>query len=40
MIAELVEDGSLYEWREKRKGTNPKIMFARNPQPEPELINN
>jgi hypothetical protein len=40
MIAELVEDGSLYEWREKRKGTNPKILFARNPQPEPELINN
>ncbi len=40
MIAELVEEGSLYEWREKRKGTNPKILFARNPQPEPELIIN
>jgi hypothetical protein len=40
MIAELVEDGSLYEWREKRKGTNPKISYARSPQPEPELINN
>ena len=40
MIAELVEDGALYEWREKRRGTNPKIMFARNPRAEPELINN
>jgi hypothetical protein len=39
MIAELVEDGALYEWREKRKGTNPKISYARFPQPEPELIN-
>ena len=38
MIAELVGDGDLHEWREKRKGTNQKISFARFPQPEPALI--
>jgi hypothetical protein len=38
MIAELLDDGSMHEWREKRPGTNPKISFARFPQPEPELI--
>jgi len=38
LIAELVDDGSLHEWREKRPGTNPKIAFARFPQPEPVLI--
>lgn len=38
MIAELVDDGSLFEWREKRTGTNPKISYARIAQPEPELI--
>ena len=38
LIAELVDDGSLFEWREKRVGTNPKISFARIAQPEPELI--
>ena len=38
LIAELIDDGKLFEWREKRKGTNAKISFARFPQPEPELI--
>ena len=38
MIAELLDDGSMHEWREKRPGTNPKISFARFAQPEPELI--
>ena len=38
LTAELVDDGTLHEWREKRPGTNPKISFARFPQPEPELI--
>ena len=37
LIAELVDHGSLFEWREKRKGTNQKISFARFPQPPPEL---
>jgi hypothetical protein len=38
MIAELLDDGDLHEWRQKRPGTNPKISFARFPQPEPALI--
>ena len=38
MIAELIDDGQLFEWHEKRKGTGPKILIARFPQPEPELI--
>lgn len=38
MIAELLDDGTLHQWQEKRRGTNPKISFARFPQPEPELI--
>jgi hypothetical protein len=38
LIAELLEDGTLYEWREKRTGTNPKISFARFPQTKMELI--
>lgn len=38
LIAELVDDGTLHEWHEKRPGTNPKISFARFAQPEPELI--
>ena len=38
LIAELVEDGSLFEWFEKRPGTNPKKSFARFPQPETTLI--
>ncbi len=38
MLAELVDDCALYEWREKRRGTNPRILFARFSQPEKELI--
>jgi hypothetical protein len=38
LIAELLDDGSLHEWREKRPGTNPKISFARFPQPEKKII--
>jgi hypothetical protein len=38
LIAELVADGSLFEWRVYRKGTNPQRLIARKPQPEPELI--
>jgi hypothetical protein len=38
MLAELVHDGELHEWREKRKGTNQKVSYARHPQPEPMLI--
>jgi len=38
LIVELLEDGVLHEWREKRKGTNAKVLYGRLPQPEPELI--
>ena len=38
MLAELLDDGDLHQWRENRPGTNPKISFARFPQPEPALI--
>jgi hypothetical protein len=38
MIAERLDVGDLHQWHEKRPGTNPKISFARFPQPEPELI--
>jgi hypothetical protein len=38
MIAELLDDGDLHQWHEKRPGTNSKISFARTPQPEPALI--
>jgi hypothetical protein len=34
MIAELVADGALFEWHEKRPRTNDKILFARVPQPQ------
>jgi hypothetical protein len=33
MITELLQDGELYEWHEKRAGTNDKLSFARIPQP-------
>jgi hypothetical protein len=38
LIAELVEDGQLHEWRVRRKGTNPQRLLARFPQPEEELL--
>jgi hypothetical protein len=34
LIAELVQDGRLHEWREKRSGTNPRRLLARFPEPE------
>jgi hypothetical protein len=34
MIAELVHDGALFEWLEKRPRTNPKKSLARFAQPE------
>lgn len=33
LIAELVAEGRLFEWRIPRPRTNPKIALARNPQP-------
>ena len=38
MIAELIEEGRLFEWRVTRKGTNPQRLIARLPQPTEELI--
>ena len=38
MIAELLDEGRLHEWRVRRKGTNPQRLIARFPQPEPELV--
>ncbi len=38
LIAELVEDGKLHEWRVRRKGTNPQRLLARFAQPEEELL--
>ena len=38
MIAELVDEGLLHEWRVARKGTNPQRLIARFAQPEPELL--
>jgi hypothetical protein len=38
MIAELVQEGRLFEWRVARKGTNPQKLIARFAQPPEELI--
>jgi hypothetical protein len=38
LIAELVAEGTLHEWREKRPGTNPKLSYARFPQAERGLV--
>ncbi len=38
MIAELLDEGSLFEWRVPRKGTNPQRLIARFAQPEKELL--
>lgn len=37
LLAELVADGALHEWRVKRPRTNPLRMIARFPQPPGEL---
>jgi len=33
LIAELLDDGTLYEWQEKRPGTNARKLLSRTPQP-------
>ena len=38
LIAELLVDGTLHEWREKRPGTNAKKFYSRSPQPEEKLL--
>jgi hypothetical protein len=38
LIAELMADGSLHEWRVKRPRTNPLRMLSRTPQPPDELL--
>jgi hypothetical protein len=37
LIAELIDEGKLFEWRRFRKGTNPLKLIARFQQPEEEL---
>lgn len=36
LIAELLDEGTLHEWKEKRPGTNPRILLSRTPQPPAE----
>lgn len=38
LIAELIGEERLFEWRVQRKGTNPQRLIARCKQPEPELV--
>ena len=33
LIAELLDDGTLHLWTEKRPGTNPRKLLSRTPQP-------
>jgi hypothetical protein len=40
LVAELIEDGLLHEWRFRRKGTNPQRLLARFPQPKQEQLLN
>jgi hypothetical protein len=37
LIAELIDDGALFEWQEKRQGTNARKLLSRKPQPPEEL---
>ncbi len=37
LIAELLDEGSLHEWKEKRAGTNPRTVFSRAAQTSEEL---
>jgi hypothetical protein len=39
LIAELLDEARLFEWRVHRKGTNPQRLVARFPQPQPQLLN-
>jgi hypothetical protein len=34
LIAELLEEGRLHLWEEKRSGTNPRKLLSRTPQPQ------
>lgn len=38
LIAELLDEGRLHEWNEKRPGTNPRKLLSRTPQLPEELI--
>ncbi|MGD0539669.1 MAG: AAA family ATPase [Verrucomicrobiota bacterium] len=38
LIDDLIQDGSLFVWSVKRKGTNPRVLLARFPQAEGELV--
>jgi hypothetical protein len=38
LIAELIDDGTLHEWKEKRTGTSPRKLLSRTPQPPEELL--
>jgi hypothetical protein len=37
LIAELIDEGKLHEWKENRPGTNPRKLLSRSPQPPAEL---
>jgi hypothetical protein len=37
-IAELIDEGVLYQWLEKRRGTNPRKLLSRRPQPSEDLL--
>jgi hypothetical protein len=37
LIAELIDDGALFEWQETRTGTNARKLLSRKPQPPEEL---
>ncbi len=38
LIAELIDDGRLFEWLKKRPRTSPQILLARGAQPPEELL--
>lgn len=38
LIAELVDDGSLFEWKKRRPGTNPRKLLSRTPQPSEDSL--
>lgn len=37
LIAELLDDGTLHEWKERRTGTNARKLLSRIPQPPDQL---
>ena len=38
LIEELLDEGTLHLWKEKRPGTNPRKLLSRTPQPAEELV--